>query len=57
MRHIFKCSKCSKYTMKESCDCGGNGIAARPLKYSADDRLAVYRRKAKAEDYRQRGLV
>lgn len=57
MRHIFKCSKCSKYTMKESCDCGGNGIAARPLKYSADDRLAVYRRKAKAEDYRQRGLL
>lgn len=57
MRHIFKCSKCNKYTMKESCDCGGKGIVARPLKYSADDRLAAYRRKAKIEDYRQRGLI
>ena len=57
MRHIFKCSKCGKYTMKESCDCNGKAIVARPLKYSADDRLAVYRRKAKAEEYRQRVLL
>ena len=57
MRHIFRCGKCGKYTMKEACDCGGNGIAARPLKYSADDRLAVYRRKAKAGEYGQRGLI
>ena len=57
MRHIFKCSKCNKYTMKENCDCGSKAIAARPLKYSADDRLAAYRRKAKIDDYKHRGLL
>ena len=57
MRHIFKCGACNKYTMNENCSCGGKTTAAKPLKYSPDDKLGVYRRKAKMNDYMQRGLL
>ena len=57
MRHIFKCGACNKYTMNENCSCGGKTTAAKPLKYSPDDKLGVYRRKAKMNDYMQRGFL
>lgn len=59
MRHIFKCNVCNKYTMKEACDCGSTAINPKPLKYSPDDKLnlAEYRRKAKINEYSNRGLL
>lgn len=57
MKHIFKCGKCSKYTMREVCDCGGKTLLSRPLKYSPDDKFSAYRRKAKVEEYAKRGLI
>lgn len=57
MRHIYKCSSCNKYTMKEVCACGNGTLLARPLKYTPDDRMAIYRRKAKLEEYGRRGLI
>lgn len=57
MRRIYKCVKCAKYTMKETCDCGNATLIAKPLKYSPDDKLAGYRRKAKHDEYSKRGLI
>ena len=57
MKHIFKCITCGKYTMKEKCSCGGKTLLSKPLKYTPDDRLAAYRRKAKNEEYMRRGLL
>lgn len=57
MRHILKCAKCGKYSMKEACGCGNRASAARPLKYSPDDKFSSYRRKAKLNDYAERGLL
>ena len=57
MKHIFKCKKCNKYTMREICDCGSTTINSKPLKYSEKDKFASYRRKAKLDDYANRGLL
>lgn len=57
MRHILKCPDCQKYTMKEKCSCGAKTLVSRPLKYTPDDRLAFYRRKAKHDEYIKRGLI
>lgn len=57
MKHIYKCDKCSKYTMKETCDCGARTLLSRPIKYSPDDRLGNYRRMAKIKEYIGRGLL
>ncbi len=43
--------------MRVICDCGAKTLAPKPLKYSPDDHLAGYRRKAKIEEYRKRGLL
>ncbi|MBI2660512.1 ribosome biogenesis protein [Candidatus Woesearchaeota archaeon] len=57
MRHIYKCVKCSKYTMKEICSCNTKTILARPIKFSLEDKFSSYRRKAKIGDYGKRGLL
>ena len=57
MKHIFKCSVCSKYTMKEICSCGSKTLAAKPMKYSPLDKYSSYRRKAKIEEYKKEGLM
>ncbi|MBI2653778.1 ribosome biogenesis protein [Candidatus Woesearchaeota archaeon] len=57
MKHIFKCSNCNKYTMKEVCSCGSNTLSAKPLKYTPDDKFSSYRRRAKLEDYGKRDLI
>lgn len=43
--------------MKEICDCGSKTFIPKPLKFTPDDKLAKYRRKAKLEEYAARGLV
>ena len=43
--------------MKELCRCGGTAVQAKPPKYSPDDAYAGYRRKAKAGDFKEKGLI
>ncbi|MEK6892199.1 MAG: nucleolar RNA-binding Nop10p family protein [Nanoarchaeota archaeon] len=57
MKHIYKCTNCNKYTMKETCECGSATLAPRPLKYDPIDRLGSYRRKAKKDEYIKRELI
>ena len=57
MKHIFKCPSCKKYTMKEVCGCNNKTLSPKPLKYSPDDKMSHYRRKAKVDDYKRRGLL
>jgi len=57
MRHIFKCSSCNKYTMKETCSCGNKTLFSRPVKYTPNDKFSSYKRKAKIEQYVKRGLL
>ena len=47
MKHILKCEKCGRYTMKEQCSCSGKALNPKPAKFSPDDKYAHYRRKAK----------
>jgi len=49
MKHILKCEKCGKYTMKELCSCGSKAITTKPAKFSVDDKYAKYRREAKEQ--------
>jgi len=47
-KHILKCGKCGRYTLKDVCpECGGKAINPKPPKYSPEDRVGEYRRKAK----------
>jgi len=57
MKHILKCAECGKYTMKEICNCGSKTLASKPLKYSPNDKFSSYRRKAKLNEYAERGLI
>jgi len=57
MKHLYKCTSCNKYTMKETCECGSTTLAPRPLKYDPADRLGSYRRQAKKEEYTKRELI
>ncbi len=43
--------------MREVCDCGAKTNVSKPLKYSPNDNLGAYRRKAKLEEYKRRGLI
>jgi len=47
MKHILKCPKCGKYTLKDTC-CEKT-IRAVPAKYSPEDKYASYRRMVKRE--------
>ena len=57
MKHILKCAKCGKYSMKEACSCGSKTFASKPLKYSLGDKFSSYRRKAKLNEYANMGLI
>lgn len=43
--------------MKEVCGCGSKTIIPKPLKFTPDDKLSKYRRKAKLGEYANRGLI
>ena len=55
MKHIFKCPKCGKYTMQEKCCV--KTANPKPVKYSVDDKYGKYRRKARENDLKKRGLL
>lgn len=42
--------------MKEKC-CGKDTINPKPAKYSVDDKYGEYRRKARMDDLKKRGLL
>lgn len=49
MAHLFKCTKCNRYTLNQRVcpSCGGPVSEPGPPKYSPQDKYGVYRRKAK----------
>ncbi|HII71573.1 TPA: RNA-protein complex protein Nop10 [Candidatus Woesearchaeota archaeon] len=56
--HILKCTKCATYTIKEVCpDCGGEAVQPLPAKYSPEDPYGKYRREAKKESLKEKGLL
>tara|TARA_B100002003_G_C14032525_1_gene497680 strand:+ start:568 stop:741 length:174 start_codon:yes stop_codon:yes gene_type:complete len=57
MKHILKCEKCRKYTMKEKCSCDGKAITVKPAKFSIDDAYGSYRRKVKFESLKKQDLL
>ena len=58
MKHLFKCSKCGQYTMKEICPvCGAKALNPKPAKYGPEDKMAKYRRDAKQEELKKKGLL
>lgn len=57
MMHILKCTKCNKYTLSETCECGGKAIENKPPKYSPEDKYADYRRKFKEKTWKKQGLL
>jgi len=58
MKHILKCGVCGRYTMKEKCPkCNAPAVNPKPAKYSPDDAYGSYRRKAKEDELRKRGLL
>jgi len=45
---ILHCTNCRIYTLKTSCPlCNNPAITTKPAKYSPEDRLGIWRRKAK----------
>lgn len=57
MKHILKCNKCFKYTMKKECECGGKVLNVQPAKFSLQDTYGKYRRKVKEEVLKKEGLL
>ncbi len=58
MKHIMFCSDCMKYTMNEKCPfCNKKTVLPKPPKYSPNDKYESYRRKAKEEELREKGLL
>lgn len=57
MKILLQCPSCRKFTLKQTCVCGEKTLSPAPPKYSPDDKYASYRRKAKEEQYRAKGLI
>jgi rRNA maturation protein Nop10 len=58
MKKILICGLCSKYTMKPECpSCSGKTVEAKPPKFSLDDKYASYRREAKENERKEKGLL
>jgi|TARA_B100001964_G_C14070203_1_gene525529 H/ACA ribonucleoprotein complex subunit 3 len=48
MAKILKCPKCGGYTMEKKCaKCKVDTVTVEPMKYSAEDKYAKYRRMKK----------
>jgi H/ACA ribonucleoprotein complex subunit 3 len=58
MKHLLKCPKCGIYTMKETCPIDSEKtINPKPAKFSPEDKMGDYRRKAKKPLLKKRGLI
>ncbi|MBS3147250.1 ribosome biogenesis protein [Candidatus Woesearchaeota archaeon] len=56
MIHILRCQQCGNYTMKEQCACGAAAVSTKPVRYTQDN-ISKYRREARREDLKQKGLL
>lgn len=57
-KHILRCPKCGKYTMKDECStCKVKTVQVKPAKYSPEDPYGEYRRKAREEGLKEKGLL
>ncbi len=56
MKHIMFCETCKKFTMKEAC-CNLKTIEPKPMKYTPADKYASYKREAKRELLKEKGLL
>ena len=58
MRRILFCPVDHRYTLKSSCpQCGQPTVSPQPPRYSPDDPYGQYRRQAKEEALRAKGLL
>ncbi|MBU2561419.1 MAG: RNA-protein complex protein Nop10 [Nanoarchaeota archaeon] len=56
--HILKCQKCGTYTIRDKCQkCGETPVPQIPAKYSPEDQYGKYRREAKKEQLKEKGLL
>lgn len=55
---LRRCPECGTYTLLESCKaCGTRTVCPVPPRYSPEDRLGEYRRKAVYEEYGENGKL
>ncbi len=57
MKHILKCTACGSYTLRETCACGSKAAVPKPAKFSPEDHYGSYRRQAKQEILKEKGLI
>ena len=57
MKTILKCGKCGKYTLTAICACKGKAVTPKPAKFSIEDKYGKYRRKAKLNEFKSKGLI
>lgn len=58
MKHILYCKKCQEYRMQEKCpECGEKTVQKTPPKFSPEDPVGEYRRKAKKEILKEEGKL
>ena len=58
MRHIMFCPSCRSYTLKEQCSvCSTSTVIPKPAKFGPEDNYASYRRQAKEEGLKAKGLL
>ncbi len=55
-QQIHKCPSCSQYTLNQACSCGTKTELPCPPKFSLQDKYASYRREAKKESLKEKGL-
>lgn len=58
MSHILRCPDCRTYTLNDSCPkCSAKTINVKPAKFSPEDKFAVYRRKSKEGQLKEKGVL
>ena len=56
MKHILKCEKCERFTMKKNCECGNQTASTKPQRYSPQ-KFAKYRKEARKKSLKEKGLL
>lgn len=55
---IMRCPECETYTLHDKCPkCGTKTVSTLPAKFSPEDPYGEYRRKAKRETLKKKGLI
>lgn len=57
-KHLFYCTRCQEYTMKQQCPkCNEKTAERKPAKFSPEDKYSQYRREAKSAQRKIEGLI